>query len=49
MARKNTVNPNKIKVRDYVTMNEILRGKGGAHKSQKHYNRKNKGWKKEAV
>lgn len=47
MARKNTVNPNTIKVRDYVTMNEILRGKGGAHKSAKHYNRKTKSWKKE--
>lgn len=49
MASKTTVNPNKIKVRDYVTMQEILRGKGGAHKSKKQYNRKNKGWKKEAV
>jgi hypothetical protein len=29
------INPNEIKVRDYVTMQEILAGKGGAHKDRK--------------
>lgn len=46
-STKKTIDPNAIRVRDYVTMNELLRGKGGAHKCKKHYNRKSKDWKKE--
>jgi hypothetical protein len=29
------LNPNEIRVRDYVTMQEILKGTGGAHKDKK--------------
>lgn len=35
-----TINPNKIKTRDFVHLQEITHGSGaGAHKSRKDYNR----------
>jgi hypothetical protein len=35
MSTPKHINPNTIPVRDYVTMNEILRAKGGPHKNRK--------------